>query len=122
MIRPLVALTFIVSAARALVAQTAPDFSEVRQILREGMVRESAPAAAFAVVRDGVIVWEEAIGWADSSNGRRATVNSPFLLASLNKTFETTLGAVLENAHRVDLDRPVNELLRTTAIFSPVWD
>jgi CubicO group peptidase (beta-lactamase class C family) len=120
--RTLVALSLTVAVAAPLSAQGSPDFGEVRRILREGMAREAAPAAAFAVVRDGTIIWEEAIGWADSVNNRRATPNSPFLLASLNKTFETTLAAVLQGRHRLDLDRPVNEYLRTTAISSPVWD
>lgn len=120
--RTLVALVLTAAAANYLAAQSSPDFGEVRRILREGMAREAAPAAAFAVVRDGKIVWEEAIGWADSVNNRRATPDSPFPLASLDKTFETTLGAVLQSEHRLDLDRPVNEYLRTTAISSPVWD
>ena len=81
--RALVALAFAVPVPSALAAQATPDFAEVRRILREGMVRESAPAAAFAVVRDGAIIWEEAIGWADSANNRRATPNSPFLSPSL---------------------------------------
>lgn len=105
-----------------LTAQTSTDFAEVRRILRDGMVREGASAAAFAVVRNGAIIWEEAIGWADSIHNRRATPNSPFLLASLNKTFETTLAAVMQSRKRIDLDRPVNEYLRTTAIASPAWD
>jgi CubicO group peptidase (beta-lactamase class C family) len=120
--RALVALALTVRVTTALAAQGSPDFADVRRILREGMYKEGAPAAAFAVVRDGAIVWEEAIGWKDSVNNQRATPNSPFLLASLNKTFETTLAAVLQSRHRVDLDRPVNEYLRTTAISSPVWD
>jgi CubicO group peptidase (beta-lactamase class C family) len=119
--RTLVTLAFL-TVATSLAAQGTPDFAEVRRILREGMALEGAPAAAFAVVRDGTIIWEEAIGWADSINGRRATIDSPFLLASLNKTFETTLAAVLQSKHRVDLDLPVNEYLRTTGISSPVWD
>lgn len=120
--RTLIALALSVAVACRLAAQASPDFSEVRSILREGMARESAPAAAFAVVRDGATIWEEAMGWADSANNRRATPSSPFLLASLNKTFETTLAAVLEDRRRLDLDRPANEYLRTTAISSPVWD
>lgn len=117
-----VALALTVAVASPLAAQASPEFSEVRRILREGMARESAPAAAFAVVRDGAIIWEEAMGWADSANNRRATPNSAFLLASLNKTFEATLAAVLQSRHRLDLDMPVNQYLRTTAISSPVWD
>ena len=120
--RTLVALVLTVAIATPLAAQSSPDFGGVRRILREGMAREAAPAAAFAVVRDGVIIWEEAIGWADSVNNRPATPDSPFLLASLNKTFETTLAAVLQGRHRVDLDHPVNEYLRTPppALSSPV--
>lgn len=83
--RTLVALILFFASAYPLAAQDTPDFAEVRRILREGMAREAAPAAAFAVVRDGAIIWEEAIGWADSANHRRATPDSPFLLASLNK-------------------------------------
>ena len=102
--------------------QNAPDFAEARRLIREGLANEKATAAAVAVVRGGKIIWEEAFGWADSANGLRATPNSPFQLASLNKTIEATLAAVLEQQHRVDLDKPVNEYLRTTSVSSPVWD
>src|SRR5947208_12582823 len=56
--RALVALALTVTVASALTAQRSPDFAEVRRILREGMVKEGAPAAAFAVVRYGTIIWE----------------------------------------------------------------
>lgn len=109
MCRASIPLLLSAALAGALSAQDAPDFHEARRILQEGMAREAAPAAAFAVVRNGKIIAEEAIGWADSVNNRRATPDSPFLLASLNKTFETTLAMVLQSQHRIDLDRPVNE-------------
>ena len=109
-------------AAQGLPPQRTPDFGEVRRIIREGLVNEKATAAAVAVVRDGVIIWEEAFGWADSAAGVRATPNSAFQLASLNKTIEATLAAVLEQKHRVDLDKPVNDYLRTTSVSSPASD
>ena len=116
---------FCLTLAPAFAAQgpqRAPDFAEVRRIIREGLVNEKATATAVAVVRGGEIIWEEAFGWADSANGLRATPNSAFQLASLNKTIEATLAAVLEQQHRVDLDKPVNDYLRTTSVSSPVWD
>jgi CubicO group peptidase (beta-lactamase class C family) len=124
-VRSLTAAGLCLAFAPALAAQApqpAPDFAEVRRIIREGLVNEKATAAAVAVVRDGAIIWEEAFGWADSSNGLRATPNSAFQLASLNKTIEATLAAVLEQQHRVDLDKPVNDYLRTTSVSSPAWD
>ena len=123
--RSLAAAGLCLTMAPALAAQApqrAPDFAEVRRIIREGLVNEKATAAAVAVVRDGEIIWEEAFGWADSTNGLRATPNSAFQLASLNKTIEATLAAVLEQQHRVDLDKPVNDYLRTTSVSSPAWD
>lgn len=106
----------------AQTSRRAPDFSEVRRLLVEGMAKDQATAAAFAVVRDGEIIWEEAFGWADSANGSRATPSSPFLLASVNKTFESTLAAVLSERHRIDLDKPVNDYLLTTSVSSPAYD
>jgi len=119
------ATAFCLTLAPALAAQGTkppPDFAEVRRIIREGMVNEKATAASVAVVRDGAIIWEEGLGWADSATGLRATPNSAFELASLTKTIEATLAAVLEQQHRVDLDKPVNDYLRTTSVSSPVWD
>jgi CubicO group peptidase (beta-lactamase class C family) len=119
------AAALCLTLAHSLAAQSpqrAPDFAEVRRIIREGLANEKATAAAVAVVRDGEIIWEEGFGWADSANGLRATPNSAFQLASLTKTIEATLAAILNQQHRVDLDRPVNDYLRTASVSSPAWD
>ena len=115
-------LTATTIALQTQSATRAPDFTETRRLLREGMERDSVPAAAIAVVRDGAIIWEEAFGWADRDNQVAATLNTPFVLASLSKTFEATLGVVLHEQRRIDLDRPVNEYLGTTSVSSPVFD
>jgi len=83
-------------ALQAQSSARAPDFAEARRLIREGMAKDSATAASIAVVRDGVIIWEEGFGWADPENGRPVTPNTPFLLASLTKTFEATLATVLQ--------------------------
>ena len=60
--RTLAAVGLCLIVARAPGAQSPrrePDFSELRRIIREGMVNEKATAAAVPVVRDGAIVWEE---------------------------------------------------------------
>ncbi len=112
------------TATCALHAQSAardPDFSETRRLIRDAIAKDSAIAASIAVVRDGAIIWEEGFGRADREK-HLVTPNTPFQLASLSKTFESTLAAVLREQGRLDLDRPVNDYLRTTAVSSPVWD
>src|ERR1051325_5121898 len=46
------------------------------------------PSAAVAIAKNGVIVHEAAFGFADAN--RRATVNTPYPLASLTKPFVAT--------------------------------
>ena len=115
-------LTAATISLQAQSSARAPDFTETRRLIREGMAKDSATAAAIAVLRDGEIIWEEGFGWADLENQLAATPNTPFLLASLAKSFEATLAAVLHEQRRLDLDRPVNDYLRTAAVSSPVWD
>jgi hypothetical protein len=70
-VRLLEAMGLCLAVAQPVVAQEsgrAPDFTEVRRIIRDGLLSEKATAAAVAVVRDGAIIWEEAFGWADSAN------------------------------------------------------
>jgi CubicO group peptidase (beta-lactamase class C family) len=115
-------LTVTTLALQAQSFTRAPDFTETRRLLREGMARDSATAAAIAVVRDGAIIWEEGFGWADREKQLAATPSTPFQLASLTKTIEATLAAALHQQGRLDLDKPVNDYLRTTGVSSPVWD
>lgn len=103
-------------------APSVPDFTEARQLILDGMARDSVPGLAIAVYRDGSPLWEEGFGWADREGRVRATANTPFLLASLTKTFVATATMALYERHRVDIDRPANEYLRTSALWSPAWD
>ena len=114
----------LIFTAFALEAQSsrALDFVEARRLIREDVAKDVDLAIAVAVVRDGAIVWEEGFGRADRANGRATTPRTPFALASLAKTFEATLAVALQQQGRLDLDRPVNDYLRTTSVSSPVFD
>ena len=116
-------LTVTTIALQAQSSTRAPDFAETLRLIREGMAKDTATAAAIAVVRDGATIREEGFGWVDQENKLAATPNTPFLLASLTKTFEATLAAVLYyQQRRLDLDGPVNDYLRTTGVSSPATD
>ena len=113
-------ISAVVSPTRS--ASQAPDLTEARRLIRDGMAKDGATAAAIAVVRDGAIVWEEGFGWADRERKVAATANTPFLLASLAKNFEATLAMVLYQQRGLDLDEPVNDYLRTITVWSSAWD
>ncbi|HEY0156135.1 MAG TPA: serine hydrolase domain-containing protein [Thermoanaerobaculia bacterium] len=66
------------------------------------------PSIAVAVAKNGRIVHEAAFGFADVGAKRRATVHTPYPLASLTKPMVATGVMVLAERGVVDLDQPAH--------------
>jgi CubicO group peptidase (beta-lactamase class C family) len=64
------------------------------------------PSIAIAVAKHGAIVHEAAFGFADAN--RRATVHTPYPLASVTKPFVATAIMMLAERKRVELDQPAS--------------
>jgi len=65
------------------------------------------PAFGVAIVEDEQIVWSRGLGYADLEEGEIATGNTSFHLASLTKTFASTILMQLVEQGLIDLDDPV---------------
>jgi CubicO group peptidase (beta-lactamase class C family) len=63
---------------------------------------------AAAIVKDQQVVWAEGFGYADLDNGVPATENTPFHLASVTKTYASTILMRLVERGDLDLDDPVS--------------
>jgi len=72
-------------------------------------VQLHTPALGAAIVKDQQIVWSMGFGFADVDEGRRAVPTTPFHLASLTKTFASTIVMQLVEQGLVDLDDPVSD-------------
>ena len=86
-------------------------FEGVRETLREIAVEERFPSLAVGVAQDGVILWEDAFGWADREKRVPATPHTPYSLASISKPIAATGLMLLAEQAKVDLDRPIDEYL-----------
>lgn len=86
------------------------------QALAELMREQRVPAVSIAVVREGRIVWAQAFGLADPATGRSATPDTLFQAASISKPVAATAALQLVEQGRLQLDRPVNEQLRSWRI------
>lgn len=68
------------------------------------------PGIALGIVKDDSVIYLKGYGFADD-NGRRVTPQTPFLLASVTKSF-TALGIMqLVEEGKIDLDSPVQKYL-----------
>lgn len=87
----------------------AVNWAEVDLLLEVEMVKRRIPGLAMAIVRHGAVVRATSYGFADLEESRRATPETPFLIASITKTFTSVAVLTLVEEGKVDLDDPIGK-------------
>lgn len=103
--------------ARALAQAVRPDdtssdsrlFSHLEQRLDSIRQQLKIPAMSCAIVKDQRIVWAKGFGYADVENKIPATEHTSYHLASLTKTFASTILMQLVQEGKVQLEDPVSK-------------
>ena len=67
------------------------------------------PAYSAAIVKDQKVIWAKGFGYADVENKIPATEHTPYHLASLTKTFASTILMQLVQDGKIKLDDPVSK-------------
>jgi len=67
------------------------------------------PAYSAAIVKDQKVIWAKGFGYADLENKIPATEHTPYHLASLTKTFGSTILMQLVQDGKIKLDDPVSK-------------
>jgi len=80
------------------------------EVALEGLRQElKIPALSAAIVKDQKVLWARGFGYADIENKIPATEHTPYHLASLTKTFASTILMQLVQEGKVNLDDPVSK-------------
>lgn len=69
------------------------------------------PAVSAAVAVDGVVVWQEARGWATLDTKAPAKVDTPFAIGSVSKTLTAAVAMKLVERGVLDLDADIRKYL-----------
>jgi CubicO group peptidase (beta-lactamase class C family) len=104
------ALTISVAGAASVPTTQEPDFAAIDAYIEEQVKDLNLPGSAFVVVHGDQIVHLKNIGVADPS-GRPITSQTPFLIASLSKSFTALAVMQLVETGKIDLDAPVQRYL-----------
>ena len=81
-----------------------PVTAELSRIIRGAQAESRLPSVAAAAVRNGELLWEEALGVADAESGEAATPDHQYRIASITKTV-TAVGILqLRDEGTLDLD------------------
>ncbi len=103
---PALALT-LVFATGVVTAQQGDQFDVFGAYLDSLRVQARIPGLSAAIVEDGEIVWERGLGLADVDRQVPATPDTPYRIASLTKTFTSTLLLRCVEEGRLSLDEPI---------------
>jgi len=79
-----------------------------RNFLEELRKDLKIPGLSAAIVKDENILWSEGFGYADIENQVKASPDTSYYLASLTKTFASTVILQLVEQGKLDLDAPVS--------------
>jgi CubicO group peptidase (beta-lactamase class C family) len=99
-------------AAQERAAASAADAARLALLEQQldGLRQElKIPSLSAAVVRDQKVVWAKGFGFADPEKKTPATEHTPYHLASLTKTFASTVLMRLVEDGKVSLDDPVSK-------------
>ena len=116
----LLLLLFLLSACAqpsSKVTDPAVDQDPIEYFRQEmDRLRENSgiPGMAVAVLKNQQIVYAEGFGYADIENHIPVTVETPFNIASLSKTFAAAILMKLVEEGRLDLDAAMSDILKDT--------
>lgn len=94
------------SAAQSSDAQRIARLETLLENLRQEL---RIPAYSAAIVKEQKVLWAKGFGYADAENRIPATEHTPYHLASLTKTFASTILMQLVQEGKIKLDDPVSK-------------
>jgi CubicO group peptidase (beta-lactamase class C family) len=78
--------------------------ARLEQLVRSAQREKRLPSIAAAVLRDGEVVWETAVGAADVEADLEATPDTQYRIGSITKTFTAAAIMQLRDAGKLDLE------------------
>jgi len=78
--------------------------AELRRVIADVQREKRLPSVAAAVLRDGEVVWEGAVGLADAESAEEATPEHQYRIGSITKTFTAVAVMQLRAEGKLDLD------------------
>ena len=101
--------TGALTTGRALQRSDAERIARLETLLENLRQELKIPAYSAAIVKDQKVLWAKGFGYADVENKIQATEHTPYHLASLTKTFASTILMQLVQEGKIKLDDPVSK-------------
>lgn len=85
--------------------------------------KQKIPGLSAAVLREQRVTWAKGFGWQDRERQIAATSDTPYRIASLTKTFSSTLLMQLFEQGKLNLEAPIRDFVPiTTRLYHEIKD
>lgn len=98
----------------AAIGKSQSSDAEIKGIVEKAAKAMVVPGAAWAVVKDGKVLYQGAYGLANIEFNVETKVDTPFLIASVTKQFTATAIMKLVEESKIDLDAKISTYLEDT--------
>lgn len=85
--------------------------SALDAMLNQVVAQELVPGFSIAIVRDGRVIYQRGVGWADREAGRRVDADTLFYIVSCTKSMTALAAVLLDRAGVLKLDATVADIL-----------
>lgn len=100
-----------------------PRLEQFGRDLDELRSKQQIPGLSAAVLREQKIIWTKGFGWQDRERQIAATSETPYRIASLTKTFASTLLMQLFEQGKLNLEAPIRDFVPiTTRLYHELKD
>ena len=82
--------------------------AKLDQLVRREQREKRMPSLVAAILRDGELAWETAVGLADVESALEATPDTQYRIGSITKTFTAAAIMQLRDAGKLDLEDPLD--------------
>jgi CubicO group peptidase (beta-lactamase class C family) len=97
-------------------------FKDIRQKVISDVEKGIIPSVSISVAKDGIVIWQEAFGWADKAQKRAATPETIYSLASLTKPLTATGVMLLAEKGKIDLNESIEKYISPLTLKSYAYD
>ncbi len=114
----LLSIPALSKALQPSVSQQTPDMLAIDKYLESNLQKLRIPGLALAIIKGDQVVHLKGFGVADSNN-RPMTLNTPFILGSVSKSFTALAIMQLVENGKINLDEPIQHYLPWFRVADP---
>lgn len=115
--KTLALLLLFVAVQGVAFGQSAYDIKRIDTFIDSTMKQWHVPGLSVAIVKNGEVIFEKGYGFRDITTNKEVTPNTLFYIASVTKTFTSTLAMMAADQKKLNIDEPLRKYFPEFSLY-----